>query len=97
MSPVPQHRPLHIRCTIESTAYSMCGYQPGTTFDILDGKLLETPPGGICLYILNNLIGLLASRVNDENGEEWVRSGPVTTCSDGPERTVVRLSLVEDE
>jgi len=87
--------PLHIRCTIESTSYSMCKYRPGTTFDIVDGRLKDTPPGGICLYIFNNLIGLLLTRLNEPNVREWVRTGPTTTCSDGPERTVVRLSLVE--
>ncbi len=90
-----QTPPLHIRCTIESTAYSMCKYVPGQTFDIIDGRLASTPPNGICLYIFNNLIGLLLSRLSDPDVEGWLRTGPVTTCSDGPERTVVRLSLVE--
>jgi hypothetical protein len=87
--------PLHIRCTIESAAYSMCKYTPGQTFDIIDGRLAGTPPNGICLYIFNNLLGLLLTRLNDPDVGEWLRSGPTTTCSDGPERTVVRLSLVE--
>lgn len=85
----------HIRCTIESTAYSMCRVQPGQSFDVIDGRLQETPQGGLCLYIFNNLLGLLLTRMNDPDFADWVRSGPATTCSDGPERTVVRLSLVE--
>jgi hypothetical protein len=40
-------------------------------------------------------LGLLLTRLNEPNIREWVRTGPTTTCSDGPERTVVRLSLVE--
>lgn len=88
-------QPLHIRCTIESSAYSMCRFTPGQSFDIVDGRLQGTPPGGICLYIFNNLLGLLLTRMAEPDFADWVRTGPTTTCSDAPERTVVRLSLVE--
>ena len=87
----------HIRCTVESTSYSMCGYEPGDAFDIVDGKLTSTPQGGICLYIVNQVLGLMATRPDDMTKEEWIRERrPITTCSDGPERTVVRLSIVDE-
>jgi uncharacterized repeat protein (TIGR04076 family) len=92
-----QSAPQRIRCTVESTAYSMCGYQEGDAFDIVDGKLVSTPKSGICLYIINQILGLMTVRPDDMTTEEWIRlERPMTTCSDGPERTVVRLSLVED-
>ncbi|GGH43096.1 TIGR04076 family protein [Microbacterium album] len=90
-------KPQHIRCTVESTSYSMCGYVPGDAFDIVDGKLTRTPAGGICLYIVNQMLGLLATRPDSMTTEEWIRTDrPITTCSDGPERTVVRLSIVDE-
>lgn len=86
----------HIRCTIESTSYSMCGYVEGDAFDIVDGKLTTTPKTGICLYIVNQVLGLMATRPDGMTKEEWIRSeAPITTCSDGPERTVVRLAIVD--
>ncbi|WES63250.1 TIGR04076 family protein [Microbacter sp. GSS18] len=87
----------HIRAEVESTSYSMCGYAAGDSFDIVDGKLVETPQGGICLYILNQVLGLMAVRPEGKTTEEWIRTErPATTCADGPERTVVRLSMVDD-
>lgn len=87
----------HIRCTVESTSYSMCGYTVGDSFDIVDGAVTSTPENGICLYLLNQLLGLMAVRPDDKTTEEWIRAErPITTCSDGPERTVVRLSLVDE-
>lgn len=87
----------HIRCTVESTSYSMCGYKEGDTFDIVDGALTSTPEQGVCLYILNQVLGLMTVRPDDVTVDEWIRRDrPITTCSDGPERTVVRLSMVDD-
>jgi uncharacterized repeat protein (TIGR04076 family) len=87
----------HIRAEVESTSYSMCGYKPGDAFDIVDGKLVGTPSGGICLYILNQVLGLMSVRPDEKTTEEWIRTErPITTCSDGPERTIVRLSVIDD-
>ena len=85
----------HVRCTVESMNYSACGLVPGDHFDVIDGRISIPSGRPFCVYAISGVTPMLKSRVGEE-GDEWLRSGPLVACPDPPEALHMRLELVED-
>jgi uncharacterized repeat protein (TIGR04076 family) len=74
-----------------------CGLQVGDCFEV-SGSLLTLPQGRpFCLYAMTAVFPVLASRLSDLPGDDWLERKPWVCCSDPSEGVVLRLDRVDRE
>jgi uncharacterized repeat protein (TIGR04076 family) len=88
----PQPR---VRVVVDRADAPRCGLALGDAFEV-SGSSLTIPSGKpFCLYAMNAVFGVLASRLEDLPADSWLERKPWICCPDPTEGVVMRLDRVD--
>jgi uncharacterized repeat protein (TIGR04076 family) len=84
-----------VRVVVDRADAPRCGLALGDAFEV-SGSSLTIPSGKpFCLYAMNAVFGVLASRLEDLPADSWLERKPWICCPDPTEGVVLRLDRVD--
>ena len=87
--------PPRVRVVVDRADAPRCGLALGDAFEVT-GSSLTIPSGKpFCLYAMNAVFGVLASRLEDLPPDHWLERKPWICCPDPTEGVVMRLDRVD--